>query len=120
MSFTRPATLLITLPTGTLLPRIAFVGDTAGNSCRSDKSYLLPATPPPDIDLELWNALARHHCLVETSTPFPDPLRLHRQSAEHIRLYRERLRDWAALAQHSLDSSESLRSGRTRLHRSNL
>lgn len=32
---------------------IAFVGDTAG-ICRSSGRVVLPATPPPDIDLEAW------------------------------------------------------------------
>jgi glyoxylase-like metal-dependent hydrolase (beta-lactamase superfamily II) len=39
--------------------RIAFVGDTAGIR-RNPGGYILPPTPPPDIDLELWGAsLAR-------------------------------------------------------------
>jgi glyoxylase-like metal-dependent hydrolase (beta-lactamase superfamily II) len=33
---------------------IAFVGDTAG--VLIDGGYVLPPTPPPDIDLELWSA----------------------------------------------------------------
>ena len=33
---------------------VAFVGDTAG-VCIND-GYVLPPTPPPDIDLELWSA----------------------------------------------------------------
>jgi glyoxylase-like metal-dependent hydrolase (beta-lactamase superfamily II) len=33
--------------------RIAFVGDTAG--IRRSGAYVLPPTPPPDIDLELWD-----------------------------------------------------------------
>lgn len=33
--------------------RIAFVGDTAG-ICRPSGRVVLPATPPPDIDLEAW------------------------------------------------------------------
>ena len=32
---------------------IAFVGDTAG-ICRGSGVYVMPAAPPPDIDLELW------------------------------------------------------------------
>jgi len=32
---------------------IAFVGDTAGVRLNPD-GYILPATPPPDIDLEIW------------------------------------------------------------------
>src|SRR5262245_4878223 len=34
---------------------IAFVGDTAGIK-RRPRGYVLPPTPPPDIDLELWSA----------------------------------------------------------------
>src|SRR5713226_1613488 len=34
--------------------RVAFVGDTAGISVQGH-SFILPATPPPDIDLALWN-----------------------------------------------------------------
>jgi len=33
---------------------IAFVGDTAGVSVNG--GYVLPPTPPPDIDIELWSA----------------------------------------------------------------
>jgi glyoxylase-like metal-dependent hydrolase (beta-lactamase superfamily II) len=34
--------------------RIAFVGDTAGVCI--DHGYVMPPTPPPDIDLEIWRA----------------------------------------------------------------
>lgn len=38
---------------------VAFVGDTAGIRIRPD-GFVLPATPPPDIDLEQWrDSLAR-------------------------------------------------------------
>jgi glyoxylase-like metal-dependent hydrolase (beta-lactamase superfamily II) len=37
--------------------RIAFVGDTAGISMPGS-SYVLPPTPPPDIDLAAWEASA--------------------------------------------------------------
>jgi glyoxylase-like metal-dependent hydrolase (beta-lactamase superfamily II) len=33
--------------------RVAFVGDTAG-LCRQGSRVVLPATPPPDIDLDAW------------------------------------------------------------------
>lgn len=33
--------------------RIAFVGDTAGIR-RGESQYVMPPTPPPDIDLEIW------------------------------------------------------------------
>jgi glyoxylase-like metal-dependent hydrolase (beta-lactamase superfamily II) len=34
---------------------VAFVGDTAGIR-RAERGFVLPPTPPPDIDLELWHA----------------------------------------------------------------
>jgi glyoxylase-like metal-dependent hydrolase (beta-lactamase superfamily II) len=33
--------------------RVAFVGDTAGIR-RPDRDYIMPPTPPPDIDLDAW------------------------------------------------------------------
>ncbi len=36
---------------------IAFVGDTVGIKLRAD-GYVLPPTPPPDIDLESWRVSA--------------------------------------------------------------
>ncbi len=44
--------------------RVAFVGDTAGMSI--DGSYVLPPTPPPDIDLEAWHASV---ALIEAWSP---------------------------------------------------
>jgi glyoxylase-like metal-dependent hydrolase (beta-lactamase superfamily II) len=35
--------------------RVAFVGDTAGIR-RANGSYVMPPTPPPDIDLDAWRA----------------------------------------------------------------
>jgi glyoxylase-like metal-dependent hydrolase (beta-lactamase superfamily II) len=39
-------------------PRVAFVGDVAG-ICRQSGRVVLPPTPPPDIDLEAWQASTR-------------------------------------------------------------
>jgi len=38
--------------------RVAFVGDTGG-ICRGTSSYVMPPTPPPDIDVETWQASGR-------------------------------------------------------------
>ena len=38
--------------------RVAFVGDTAGIR-RHDLPYIMPPTPPPDIDLEAWEESER-------------------------------------------------------------
>jgi glyoxylase-like metal-dependent hydrolase (beta-lactamase superfamily II) len=93
--------------------RIAFVGDTAGIRI-AGKPYLLPATPPPDIDLELWNA-----SLDTVASWNPERLFLTHfgyidNPREHIRLYRERLRDWAALTERLLSSADSLEAAERR------
>jgi glyoxylase-like metal-dependent hydrolase (beta-lactamase superfamily II) len=86
--------------------RIAFVGDNAGIRIEG-KPYLLPATPPPDIDLELWNASLDTIASWNPQRLFLTHFGYIDNPGEHIRLYRERLRDWAALTQRLLDSSDS-------------
>jgi glyoxylase-like metal-dependent hydrolase (beta-lactamase superfamily II) len=73
---------------------VAFVGDTAG--IRIDNGpYILPATPPPDIDLSLWDQsfatiLARRPArLFLTHYGYAD------NPAAHIAEFRERLHHWA-------------------------
>jgi glyoxylase-like metal-dependent hydrolase (beta-lactamase superfamily II) len=83
---------------------VAFIGDTTG--IRIDNGpYILPATPPPDIDLEIWDSsfaaiLARHPArLFLTHFGYSDG------PAAHIVEFRERLHRWAALAQETLRSA---------------
>lgn len=76
--------------------RVAFVGDTAG-ICMEGNRFILPATPPPDISLELWSAsldlIAQLHPrrLFLTHYGFSD------QPDRHIQAYRERLFHWGEL-----------------------
>jgi glyoxylase-like metal-dependent hydrolase (beta-lactamase superfamily II) len=49
--------------------RVAFVGDTAGIR-RGSGAYVLPPTPPPDIDLEAWQESARRILAWEPDTLF--------------------------------------------------
>lgn len=71
----------------------AFVGDTAGISINGHP-FILPATPPPDISLELWDtsldAINNLHArrLFLTHFSFSD------HPKEHIAHYRERLHHW--------------------------
>jgi len=75
---------------------IAYVGDTAGIRIEGE-SFLLPATPPPDIHLELWDAsldaiVARRPAkLFLTHFGFSD------EPAAHIAAYRDCLHRWSAL-----------------------
>jgi glyoxylase-like metal-dependent hydrolase (beta-lactamase superfamily II) len=73
---------------------VAFVGDTTG--VRIDNApYILPATPPPDIDLSIWDnsmdvILARRPArLFLTHFGYSDT------PAPHIAEFRERLHHWA-------------------------
>jgi glyoxylase-like metal-dependent hydrolase (beta-lactamase superfamily II) len=80
---------------------VAFVGDTAG--VRIDNGpYILPATPPPDIDLTVWEKsfaaiLERGpQRLFLTHYGYAD------DPAAHIGEFRERLHHWTAVAEKSL------------------
>lgn len=71
----------------------AFVGDTAG-ICVEGDDFQLPATPPPDIDFELWNSSLdaigqlKPQRLLLTHFGFAD------DPGRHIAHYRERLDVW--------------------------
>jgi glyoxylase-like metal-dependent hydrolase (beta-lactamase superfamily II) len=83
---------------------IAFVGDTAG-ICVEGEEFVLPAVPPPDIDIPVWNrsldAIESLHPrrLFLTHFGFVD-----RPSA-HISRYRQRLDDWVSLARRLLQEN---------------
>ena len=76
--------------------RVAFVGDTAG-ICIEGNRFVLPATPPPDISLELWatslEAIEQLHPrrMFLTHFGFSD------HAERHLTAYRERLIQWAKL-----------------------
>jgi glyoxylase-like metal-dependent hydrolase (beta-lactamase superfamily II) len=79
----------------------AFVGDTAGIRIQGS-SYILPATPPPDINLELWD---KSFAIVMARRPARLLLTHYGYSedpAAHFAEYRERLHRWAELAAHAL------------------
>ncbi len=77
--------------------KVAFVGDTAG-ICVEGHPFILPATPPPDISLELWTdsldtiAQLRPLRLFLTHFGFSD------QPERHLKNYRERLQHWGELS----------------------
>ncbi len=83
---------------------VAFIGDTAGVRVENGP-YTLPATPPPDIDLEIWDSsfaaiLARRPArLFLTHYGFSD------DPAAHIAEFRKRLHRWAALTEEVLRTS---------------
>jgi glyoxylase-like metal-dependent hydrolase (beta-lactamase superfamily II) len=83
---------------------VVFVGDTAG--IRIDNGpYVLPATPPPDIDLTLWDQsfaaiLDRQPArLFLTHYGFSD------NPQAHLAQFRERLYHWCEVAEEALASA---------------
>jgi glyoxylase-like metal-dependent hydrolase (beta-lactamase superfamily II) len=80
---------------------IAFVGDTAGIKI-NETGYVLPPTPPPDIDLEAWE---RSLATIEAWGPetlFLTHFGPHAPSRPHITELREHLALAAELVKRSL------------------
>jgi glyoxylase-like metal-dependent hydrolase (beta-lactamase superfamily II) len=85
---------------------VAFIGDTAG--IRIDNgSYILPATPPPDIDLGVWESSFAAILARRPARLFLTHYGYSYDPAAHIAQYRERLHAWAARAEEILRSSAS-------------
>jgi glyoxylase-like metal-dependent hydrolase (beta-lactamase superfamily II) len=81
---------------------IVFVGDTAGERYPGQR-YVLPVTPPPDVDLERWMTSSTRirawdptQLVVTHFGAFPDP-------ARHLAEHEQRLTQWAELVRESLD-----------------
>jgi glyoxylase-like metal-dependent hydrolase (beta-lactamase superfamily II) len=85
---------------------VAFVGDTGGIHI-DNGPFILPATPPPDIDLEIWDKsfatiLGRKPArLFLTHYGYSD------DPAKDLAGFRERLHRWCALADRLLRTSAS-------------
>ena len=74
----------------------AFVGDTAG-ICVEGESFILPAVPPPDINLELWNRSLDSIGALRPSRLFLTHFGFSNDPRTHIARYRDRLTAWSAL-----------------------
>ena len=83
---------------------IAFVGDTAGISINGHP-FVLPATPPPDISIELWDASLHAIAGLHPEKLFLTHFSFSKNPEVHLASYRDRLHRWADL------SSEILRRG---------
>lgn len=80
---------------------IAFVGDTAGIKIHAD-GYVLPPTPPPDIDLEAWDRSLHTIEAWRPETLFLTHFGPHGPSGAHLTELRDHLRVAADLARRSL------------------
>lgn len=89
---------------------IAFVGDTAGIR-RGSGAYVMPPTPPPDIDLELWRHSADRILAWQPETLFLTHFGPFPGARPHFQQLFDRLDAWSALvgrllADVSLDDDE--------------
>jgi glyoxylase-like metal-dependent hydrolase (beta-lactamase superfamily II) len=76
---------------------LAFTGDTAGIR-RGSGSYVMPPTPPPDIDLEAWGASLDRLLAWDPETLFVTHFGPWQGARPHLEELRERLADWGRRA----------------------
>ena len=83
---------------------IAFVGDTAGVRLNPG-GYVMPATPPPDVDLDQWRTSLDRIGRWRPETLFITHFGPHAASAAHISEFVEQL-EWSASMVHRLLAGE--------------
>jgi glyoxylase-like metal-dependent hydrolase (beta-lactamase superfamily II) len=76
---------------------VAYVGDTAGISINGHP-FILPATPPPDISTELWDASLDAIAGLHPKRLFLTHFSFSDSPAEHLANYQERLHRWRDLS----------------------
>ena len=81
--------------------RIAFVGDTAGIR-RPEFSYILPPTPPPDVDLEAWRTSADRILAWDPDTLFLTHFGPFHGARLHFQELMDRLDAWSRIARRLL------------------
>jgi glyoxylase-like metal-dependent hydrolase (beta-lactamase superfamily II) len=83
---------------------VAFIGDTGGIRI-DDGPYILPATPPPDVDLALWDQSFETILSRRPSKLFLTHFAWSNDPAAHFAEFRERLHRWMEVAEKSLNSA---------------
>ncbi len=86
--------------------RIAFVGDTGGITVEGD-AFIMPATPPPDIDLEIWNRSLDAIAALRPAKLFLTHFGYNNEPTTHIARYRKKLQDWSDLVKNLLATGRS-------------
>ncbi len=80
---------------------VAFVGDTAGIR-RGAHAYVMPPTPPPEVDLPAWRASAERILAWAPETLFLTHFGPFTGATAHVRELVERLDDWGRRAERLL------------------
>jgi glyoxylase-like metal-dependent hydrolase (beta-lactamase superfamily II) len=76
---------------------VAFVGDTTGIRIENGP-YILPATPPPDINLEIWDKSLNTILARRPARLFLTHFGFAEDPATHVAEFRERVHCWAEVA----------------------
>ena len=88
------------------MERVAFVGDTAGIRIEGH-SYVMPATPPPDIDLEIWDSSFAAVLERKPKRLFLTHFGFSENPSEHITQFRERLHHWMETTENILQTAKN-------------
>jgi glyoxylase-like metal-dependent hydrolase (beta-lactamase superfamily II) len=83
---------------------VAFTGDTAGIRI-ANGPYIMPATPPPDIDLDVWEQSFTAILDRQPSKLFVTHFGYAENPAKHIADFRERLHLWADITEKTLQAT---------------
>jgi glyoxylase-like metal-dependent hydrolase (beta-lactamase superfamily II) len=86
--------------------RTAFVGDVGGITIEGD-TFIMPATPPPDVDLAVWNKSLDAISALAPARLFLTHFGYQHDPAAHIARYRQKLAEWTALARSLFESGKS-------------
>jgi glyoxylase-like metal-dependent hydrolase (beta-lactamase superfamily II) len=81
--------------------RVAFVGDTAGIR-KGSGNYVMPPTPPPDIDLEAWRASEQKMLAWDPDTLFLTHFGPHHGARQHLQAMFENLDSWSRIVRRLL------------------
>ncbi len=84
----------------------AYVGDTAGIRIANDP-FVLPVTPPPDIDLEIWEASLQKIEAWRPERLFVTHFGQADGVEEHLDRFRAHLREWATAVRRGIESDAS-------------
>src|SRR6266700_78349 len=85
---------------------VAFVCETTGVRIEGHP-YVMPATPPPDIDLDIWDTSFAAILERKPARLFLTHFGFSENPSEHIMLFRERLYKWVALTEKIIQSTSS-------------
>lgn len=81
--------------------RVAFVGDTAGIR-RASGAYVMPPTPPPDIDLDAWRESEKKILGWNPDTLFLTHFGPHQGTGQHLQAMFENLAEWSRIVRRVL------------------